>query len=483
MSISKTRSALYKTARILGDVDAVKKGKVGKRVKNRLLGKLTGKLLKKLGMVAVVLLLGACGGQSGQNKLGLFGDSEYKNPHMPAAEAQLYGEAQERLSDADALMQSYAVSKNEERLAELAKLCGELEYTYDGSEMDAEGRRESMLLQARTDSMRTAIETMLGGELEHMKFPCLSQSDLLIEKATTWPVYLQKGTQLHYNLATGGNVTMRIINADARQIMKTYVGKKQLRDSLAIKNSAVYLLELTPKGTAYIDLDVSQRYSDVRQMHEKKNIRVDTVDCSAGDFMAVKLQGIETKSLFEEPRKATLRSVGKAFFGGSSRAVITLNVPRGCTDLLYSLRISTNEGSVSSDGEFGDRVTKSYKKVKFLGLPLYETNKSHSNLFRELLYGNVPAREEEAYCNVYVFTNQAEAKKFQDGQAPANLKYNIDLSLMGTQSCNGRIPTKGLTKVYLGFDNERFRYSNYLWLEVLSVTPKAEYYRVKYTAE
>lgn len=49
MSISKTRSALYKTARILGDVDAVKKGKVGKRVKKRLLGKLTGKLLKKLG--------------------------------------------------------------------------------------------------------------------------------------------------------------------------------------------------------------------------------------------------------------------------------------------------------------------------------------------------------------------------------------------------------------------------------------------------
>lgn len=47
MSISKTRSKLYKIARILGDVDAVKKGKVGKRVKNRVIGKLTGKLLKK----------------------------------------------------------------------------------------------------------------------------------------------------------------------------------------------------------------------------------------------------------------------------------------------------------------------------------------------------------------------------------------------------------------------------------------------------
>ncbi len=48
MSISKTRSVLYKTAKVLGDIDAVKKGKVGKRVKSRILGKLTGKLLKKL---------------------------------------------------------------------------------------------------------------------------------------------------------------------------------------------------------------------------------------------------------------------------------------------------------------------------------------------------------------------------------------------------------------------------------------------------
>lgn len=46
--ISKIRSLLYTTAKVLGDVDAVKKGKVGKRVKNRVLGKITGKLLGKL---------------------------------------------------------------------------------------------------------------------------------------------------------------------------------------------------------------------------------------------------------------------------------------------------------------------------------------------------------------------------------------------------------------------------------------------------
>jgi hypothetical protein len=42
------RKALYSTAKTLGDVQAVKKGKVVERVKNRIVGKLTGKLLKRL---------------------------------------------------------------------------------------------------------------------------------------------------------------------------------------------------------------------------------------------------------------------------------------------------------------------------------------------------------------------------------------------------------------------------------------------------
>lgn len=48
MSINKTRGILYTIAKILGDVNAVKKGKVGKRVARRVAGKGTGRLLGKL---------------------------------------------------------------------------------------------------------------------------------------------------------------------------------------------------------------------------------------------------------------------------------------------------------------------------------------------------------------------------------------------------------------------------------------------------
>ena len=43
-----TRGFLYKLARILGDVNAVKKGKVGRRVGRRAAGKATGRGLGKL---------------------------------------------------------------------------------------------------------------------------------------------------------------------------------------------------------------------------------------------------------------------------------------------------------------------------------------------------------------------------------------------------------------------------------------------------
>lgn len=46
--ISQTRGILYGLAKILGNVSAVQKGTVGKRVARRVAGKATGRILGKL---------------------------------------------------------------------------------------------------------------------------------------------------------------------------------------------------------------------------------------------------------------------------------------------------------------------------------------------------------------------------------------------------------------------------------------------------
>ena len=48
MTIGKIRSILYKTAKILGDINAVKRGKIGQRTTNRLIGKTSSRINSKI---------------------------------------------------------------------------------------------------------------------------------------------------------------------------------------------------------------------------------------------------------------------------------------------------------------------------------------------------------------------------------------------------------------------------------------------------
>ena len=84
---------------------------------------------------------------------------------------------------------------------------------------------------------------------------------------------------------------------------------------------------------------------------------------------------------------------------------------------------------------------------------------------------------------MYVFKSASDARKFQDKKPINTLKYNLDYSMVGTQSCNGCIPVKGLKTLYLGFENEKMTSSVYLWLEAISAVKTSEYFREKYRVE
>lgn len=47
-TIGKTRSLLYKTGRVLGDINSVKNGKIDQRVTNRVIGKASTRISSKV---------------------------------------------------------------------------------------------------------------------------------------------------------------------------------------------------------------------------------------------------------------------------------------------------------------------------------------------------------------------------------------------------------------------------------------------------
>lgn len=367
---------------------------------------------------------------------------------------------------------------------ELRQLGKELSFEYDITALS----NEEYEVAKRVDSLVTCVHNSLENSIDkrvcETMQPLLHLPEELLSETQTYPIYLEHGDKLFVNIETEKPADVRIYNADSQKLLKTYAGKKLVKDSLPIKYKAVYLVELNPKGRQYANIDLTFKPGSVDRVLYPKTVEGKEVDGKKGDFRARTLPGIDMTNIFEEPRKFTLRGQLKSMFSGSSRAIVAMQVPKGAADILYSLRISTNEYDKSTDGEFSDNLSKSYKKIKMLGLPIYEKESSHeSGLISRLLNDNKPPREEEAYINMYVFYNAVQAKKFQDGAIAANLQYNVDYSTLGTQSCNGRIPAKGYKTIYLGFENERMRYSNYVWLEAVSAVPKTEYYKMEYTVK
>jgi hypothetical protein len=251
---------------------------------------------------------------------------------------------------------------------------------------------------------------------------------------------------------------------------------------LKINYSAIYLISIEPQGKEYVKATVKVKNGEGTPLHRPK-VKTEQVACKKGDFGAISIETIKMESIFDEARKFTLRGQIKSKFSGTSRALVAIQVPTGATDIMYSMRISTSEQNRSEDGEFYNKLGHSYRRINIFKLPVYESTRRYG-IIDMLLDDNRPIREEDAYCNMYVVRNQSEAKKFQDGTLSAsNMKYDVNFSTLGTQSCNGRIPVNGSKTIYLAFENERMRYANYLWVEAVAAVPTTEYYTTKYSVQ
>ena len=372
-----------------------------------------------------------------------------------------------------------------DKIAEIYNIGQELYYDYNPMDLTPEQSAACEALKERINKLRADIATRAEQQISNFKISPWVYEDQLFDKTETFPVYLQRGEKLRWKIAGEKPITVKVCNADSRKVLKTYSGRSTIKDSLTISNTAIYFIEVNPNSVQYIDLDINYKINEMSRLRAATPVNKEDVECNKGDFGAKPIKGVSLQKCFEEPRKFTLRGQFKAAFSGSAKALVAVQVPTGTTDILYSMRIATSEQDKSSDGEFHENLATTYKKVKFLGLPLYEKEKNGDlNLFSKLLDDNRPLRDEDAYCNMYVFRNQAQAKQFQDGtKAASMLNYDVDYSTLGTQSCNGRIPVKGLKTIYLAFENERMRYTNYLWVEVEAVVPKTEYFTTKYSIE
>lgn len=395
-------------------------------------------------------------------------------------ETYRYNKALTALQEVESLGRKASISPTQEVVIELLTKAQKLKYDYNDEGMNVATMMHCDSLVMRINNYKKQVEQFAEKTILQLKGVSLVEiPEQLFTERTYYPVYLKKGEKFYIKIDASSSLTTKLYNSDTERLIKSYK-KSKISDSLRISNTGIYLIEITPNGKQYASVSLSYRPENTSDISNRPAIYSKKVECIKGDIGAVGVPGITMRKCFDEPRKFTLRGQIKAAFSGNSKALVAVQVPAGATDILYTMRIATSESNRSEDGQFHDNLTRSYKRIKFLGLPLYEKSTSNG-LLNTLLDDNRPIREEDAYCNMYVFRNQSQAKQFQDGtKSASNLNYDVDYSTIGTQSCNGRIATKGAKTIYLAFENERMRYTNYLWIEVEAVVPNKIYYRTKY---
>ena len=428
--------------------------------------------MRNILIVLTAIIICACGGNN----------SKSSEPQMSEKAKILYEKAEKKVSDLEERINQLGKGTDRQVFISVLSDAKKLSFKFDSTGMNRAAIEKCMTLQQRIEDAQMNAISKAESYILLSNVYVYQGDDVLLEKMAEYPVYLEKGDKLYYEITLQSAIPVKIYNMDAGSTVKTY-NKTSIKDSLVVTYPGIYLLEIKPAVSQYASIDISYHTDNMDRIYNPKSIRSETVSCSKSDFRAYGIKGVKMQNLFEEPRKFTLRSQLKSAFSGSSKALVPIQIPAGATDILYSMRIATSEQDRSADGNFHKNMSLKYNQIKFLGLPLYERNQG-SGLLKMLLDDNRPITDADAYCDLYVFRSQTEAKKFQDGtDGTATLKYDVDFSTVGTQSCNGRIPTNGVSKLYLGFENVRMRYTNYLWVEAVAVVPTTEYYRTKYTID
>ncbi len=395
--------------------------------------------------------------------------------HMSIQDGMQYEMVQERIADVKEKMSVlYEENVPMQEVRFLYESIEKMQYKVnDPEQMEEAGRAAYNAQQQEAHQLADSIMSRLEELRAHFYPRVYSKEEELVEDILTIPFYLQRGDTLDFTIEADNALAVKLYNADTRQVLKSY-NKATVYDAISIRHSAIYLMEVKTAKPQYVYSDICYKAGSVERYAKPRRVHTEIVDAKKGDFRAIQVRELKMQPLFDDAKAFTLRSQLKSIASGNCRVLLPINLPQGTTEILYSVRISNSETRRESDGGFAEGLTKTYINMKTLGAPI---------LIENLLDDNRPLREEDIFCDMYVFTDSQQAKKFQDGASVSNLKYNVDYSTMGTQSCTGKIPTNGKRKIYLGFENPRMRYSTYLWVEVVMARSVLVWKKAIYTLE
>ena len=153
-----------------------------------------------------------------------------------------------------------------EEIVTLYNTGSELYYDYNPMELKEEQKAACELLKARVAKLRVEIPAKAKAEITNFKITPWTTGDRLFGKTETFPVFLKRGEKLRWSFSAQKPMNVKITDYNSRTTLKTYSSRLLVEDSLTIEHDAIYLVEVNPLGTQYIDMDVNYKVNDMARL-------------------------------------------------------------------------------------------------------------------------------------------------------------------------------------------------------------------------
>lgn len=212
-----------------------------------------------------------------------------KSKPLAGEDLALYNRTVEQVSTIEGLLCEVDGMQANEAL-QLYALASELQYTYDYQSLDSASQVKCAILQERIETLKTTIQQTIKDNLANIPVNIYHNEDCLLEKKTTYPVYLKRGEKLHVNISTKRAATVKVYNYDAKSTIKTLSETTKFNFAINIENAAIYLVEVNPGSTsqyARININYTTNTIDrltpteIRRAYYRGKIR--RVPCMVGE--------------------------------------------------------------------------------------------------------------------------------------------------------------------------------------------------------
>lgn len=273
-----------------------------------------------------------------------------------------------------------------------------------------------------------------------------------------------------------------IVEQRSGRIVKTFKKTSDVDFTFDVFFDNPFSVKIYFPKESYYNLEVSRKSGSVANYISNAKLVRDSVIVSKKTNKSKIGTRMAFEKVFNQPKKFVVSSTFT--MSGESKVYAPIEIPKNTKEFIYTLRISGEDESEGEDGELFNEVNTVSKKVKVLGLPLWESEEKSSSLSREILNELFPPKKDEDYTlNVFFFDKQKEIKKFLQypgKQYASAFKYDINNSALSTQSRVGLIkkPYSGFS--YIGLQSTSSFSNTYVWLDVVALYEKTFHYEIRY---